>query len=117
VYKYLGIFFSTRLSFTFTCDDLRNRAKRAVLGIVRAMYKLNCTSFNIFSKLFDSQVQPILQYGAEIWAFENGRDIEKLHLFAMKRFLNVDNRTPNDFVYGDLGRYPIYLNSYVKCIN
>eukprot|EP00745_Piridium_sociabile_P014995 TRINITY_DN220_c0_g1_i2.p1 TRINITY_DN220_c0_g1~~TRINITY_DN220_c0_g1_i2.p1 ORF type:complete len:782 (+),score=58.82 TRINITY_DN220_c0_g1_i2:69-2414(+) len=117
MYKYLGIFFSTRLSFSFACQDLVKRAKRAVLMIFQAMHKLDCTSFNIFSKLFDSQVQSILQYGAEIWAFQNGKEIEKLHLFAMKRFLNVNSRTPNDFVYGDLGRYPLYLNSYVKCIS
>ena len=81
------------------------------------MYKLNCSSFNIFSKLFDTQVQSILQYGAEIWAFSCGEEMEKVHLFALKRYLNVNFRTPNDFVYGELGRYPIYLNSYIKCIN
>lgn len=66
--------------------------------------------------MFDSQVQPVLLYGAEIWGFEKNMDIEKVHLFAMKRFLNVDSRTPNDFVYGELGRFPVYLNSYMKCI-
>eukprot|EP00745_Piridium_sociabile_P016921 TRINITY_DN25249_c0_g1_i2.p1 TRINITY_DN25249_c0_g1~~TRINITY_DN25249_c0_g1_i2.p1 ORF type:complete len:276 (+),score=3.13 TRINITY_DN25249_c0_g1_i2:81-830(+) len=34
----------------------------------------------------------------------------------MNRFLQVDRRTPNDLIYGELGRFPIYLNSYVKCI-
>jgi hypothetical protein len=66
----------------------------------------------LFFKLFDAQAQSIVQYGAEIW----GHEIEKLHLFAMKRFLPVERRTPNDLIYGELGRFPIYLNSYVKCI-
>ena len=34
----------------------------------------------------------------------------------MKKFLCVDKRTPNDLVYGELGRYPIYINSKVRCI-
>ena len=59
VYKYLGIFFSTRLSFRYACQDLMNRGKRAVLAILQVMYKLDCSSFSIFQKLFDSQVQPI----------------------------------------------------------
>ena len=116
-YKYLGIYFSTRLSFSHACCDISSRAKKAVISILKLLYRLDCTSFKIFCRLFDTKVQSILQYGAEIWAFENTTDeIEKVHLFAMKRFLNVANCTPNDLVYGDLGRYPIYLNSYMKCI-
>ena len=41
---------------------------------------------------------------------------EKLHLFALKKFLGVAKQTPNDLVYGELNRYPIYLLSAVKCI-
>jgi hypothetical protein len=115
-YRYLGVYFSTRLSFNFTCEDIANKAKKAVIVILQILYKLNSSSFSVFCRLFDSQVQPVLQYGAEIWALEKCVQIEKVHLFAMKRFLNVDTRTPNDLVYGELGRYPIYINSYLKCI-
>eukprot|EP00745_Piridium_sociabile_P017375 TRINITY_DN26146_c0_g1_i13.p1 TRINITY_DN26146_c0_g1~~TRINITY_DN26146_c0_g1_i13.p1 ORF type:complete len:408 (-),score=12.07 TRINITY_DN26146_c0_g1_i13:7-1098(-) len=115
-YKYLGIYFSTKLSFTFTCQDLVNRGKRAVMSIFSVLYRFENESVDLFFKLFDAQIQPIVQYGAEIWGFEKGHEIEKLHLFAMKRFLHVNRRTPNDLVYGELGRYPIYVNSYMKCI-
>lgn len=115
-YKYLGLYVSTKLSFTFACQDLVSRGKRALLRIFQLLYKFENASVKLFLKLFDAQVQPIVQYGAEIWGFETGQEIEKLHLFALKRFLQVDRRTPNDLVYGELGRYPIYLNSYIKCI-
>ena len=72
----------------------------------------------MFIKLFDAQVQPVAQYGAEIWGLDKAaRNIEQVHLFAMKKFVGVELRTPNDFLYGDLDRYPIYLNSYVRCIS
>jgi hypothetical protein len=80
------------------------------------LYKFDRLSLDIFTKLFDSQVQPIVQYGAEVWGLMQGTTIEKVHLFALKRFLGVDRRTPNDLVYGEFGRFPIYLNSYVRCI-
>jgi len=115
-YKYLGIYFSTKLSFNFACQDLVSRAKRAVFCILSNLYKFNKMSMPIFIKLFDSQVQPIVQYGAEVWGFMQGSTVEKVHLFAMKRFLGVDRRTPNDLIYGEFGRYPIYLNSYIRCI-
>ena len=42
--------------------------------------------------------------------------IERVHLFALKRFLNTSLRTPNRMVYGETGRYPLFVNIYVKCI-
>jgi hypothetical protein len=115
-YKYLGIYFSTKLSFSFACQDLTNRAKRAVLSILNTLFRFDKMTFNIFMKLFDTQIQPIAQYGAEIWGLMSATTTEKVHLFAMKRYLGVDRRTPNDLVYGEYGRYPIYINSYVRCI-
>jgi hypothetical protein len=115
-YKYLGIYFTTKISFTHACQDLVCKAKRAVLSILRSMYKFQNDSVEVFFRLFDKQVEPIVQYGSEIWGIEKGNEIEKLHLFAMKKFLHVDNRTPNDIVYGELGRMPIYINSYIACI-
>ena len=35
---------------------------------------------------------------------------------ACKRFLGVPVRTPNKMVYGDLGRFPLFINSYISCI-
>ena len=43
--------------------------------------------------------------------------IEKGHLFAIKRFLYVSTRTPSALVYGETGRYPLYVNIYTRSIN
>ena len=116
-YKYLGIYFSTKLSFSYACQDLVSKAKRALLCMMSKLYRINNNSLSVFFKLFDAQIQPIVQYGAEIWGLEStSLLIEKIHLFAMKRFLGVDMRTPNDLVYGELGRYPVHINSSIRCI-
>jgi len=59
-------------------------------------------SLEMFLKFFDAQVQP--------------NAIEKVHLYALKRFLGVDMITPNDLVDGETDRFPITLNSAVRCI-
>eukprot|EP00745_Piridium_sociabile_P022011 TRINITY_DN34072_c0_g1_i1.p2 TRINITY_DN34072_c0_g1~~TRINITY_DN34072_c0_g1_i1.p2 ORF type:complete len:129 (+),score=0.60 TRINITY_DN34072_c0_g1_i1:666-1052(+) len=92
-YKYLGLYVSTKLSFTFACQDLVSKGKRAVMKILQLLYKFENDSVKLFFKLFDAQAQPIVQYGAEIWGLESGHEVDKLHLFAMKRFLHVDGRT------------------------
>ena len=91
VYKYLGVLFSTKLSFTATCCDLSSKAKNAALCIMQRLRMLSNNSLELFLKLFDSQVEPIAHFGAELW----GLDIaavhwEKVHLFALKKFLGVE---------------------------
>jgi hypothetical protein len=116
-YKYLGIFFSTRLSFVFACNNIASKAKRALLCIMQRLRIYNNNSFDVFIKLFDSQIQPIMSYGSEIWGLEKAAiQCEKVHLFAIKKFLLVDRRTPNDLVYNELNRYPITINFIVNCI-
>ena len=83
---------------------------------------LNKNSFELFVKLFDSQVQPIAVYGAELWGVElwgaetTGVHCGKVNLLALKKFLGVEMRTPNDLVYGETNRYPLFVNSAVRCI-
>ena len=60
------VVFSTKLSFTASCYDLTSEAKKAVLCIMQKLRMLNNKSSEFFLKLFDSQVQPIALYGAEL---------------------------------------------------
>ena len=59
----------------------------------------------------------MLTYSAEVWGImADHSTIERVHLFAIKRLLNVSTRTPSALVYGETGRYPLYIITYVKCI-
>ena len=60
------VLFSTKLSFTASCYDLTSKAKKALLCIMQKLRILNINSFELFLKLFDSQVQPIALYVAEL---------------------------------------------------
>ena len=117
VYKYLGIFMSTRLSFSHSISDMAARARAGTVSILRLLWSLGERSPRIFFKLFDAQIQPMLNYGAEVWGLTVDLSIlERVHLFALKRFLNVSVRTPNSLVYGETGRFPLFVNIYVKCV-
>ena len=45
--KYLGICFSTRLSFYHACQDLVSRTKTALLCIMSKLYRIDCNSINV----------------------------------------------------------------------
>ena len=69
-----------------------------------------------FLKLFDSQIKLMFLYGSEIWGMQMDLQIEKAHLFALKRLQNVSPKTPNDMVYGETGRTPLHLDAKVSSI-
>ena len=66
-YKYLGLYFTTKLRFVFACSDLAAIGKKAVMGILSVLDTFENQSVTIFQKLFGSKVQPVLLYAAEMW--------------------------------------------------
>ena len=60
--------------------------------------------------LFDKMVKPILLYGCELWGFSNCDIIERVHLKYCKLLLNRKSSIPNCMIYGELGRYPFYID-------
>ena len=96
---------------------MSERARNGALGILRLLWRLGEQCPKLFFKLFDCQIQPMLTYGSEVWGIMADHSIiERVHLFAIKRFLNVSTRTPSALVYGETGRYPLYVNTYTRCI-
>ena len=94
-----------------------SKAKRALVFIIQRLRQYENSSVKIFLKIFDAQIQPIMQYGSEIWGlYQAAAECEKIHLYALKKFLNVDMKTPNDLVYSELRRHPIMINSYINTI-
>ena len=115
-YRCLGIIFSTGHSFTAAMEDIAIRAKKGTIEILRTLKKIGCNSPVICFKLFDAQIAPTLLYAAEIWGYKMYEQIERVHLFACNRFLHVRNKTPNDVVYGELGRYPLFIPATVRFV-
>ena len=57
--------------------------------------KLECVNSNVVFKIFDAQIQPIMLSGAHIWESDDCEAIDRLHVYMLKRFLNVPVRTNN----------------------
>ena len=115
-YSYLGVDFTTRMSFTSSTLPFVAKAKKASFEILRALYALECCNLHVFLKLFDSKVQPILSYGSELWGMGDNPEIEMVHTISLKRFLNVSAHCSNTTIYGDTGRYPLSICHKIKSI-
>ena len=113
-YKYLGYTLTTKLSVDIALSEYAGKAKGRIVSIFRALYRLGRIDLGVFFKLFDSQVKPLLLYGAEVWGMTKRDVIEKVHLFACKKLLGVSAKTPNAFIYFELNRYPLFVDARVK---
>ena len=70
----------------------------------------------ILCQLFDAFVGSILNYASEVWGYTKTKELERIHLKFCKRLLKVKLNTCNACVYSELGRYPMYINRYVRVI-
>jgi len=61
-------------------------------------------------------ITPILNYGSEVWGLRKADPLEKFHLSFLKSVLNVKISTPNCFVYGELGVYPLILERKMRVV-
>ena len=115
-YKYLGFLLTTQLSYNIACDEFASKAKGKVLDIMKTVWCIGSLNTHIFFQFFDAQIKPMLLYASEIWGLSKVETIESAHLFGIKRLLSVSDKTPNTMVYGESGRYPLYINSTISAV-
>ena len=131
-YQYLGVLLAASGTFTYTIENLHMKAQKAMFHLKRS---LNNTNINpsLGLNFFDHLIKPILLYGSEIWGplycSPNPRDTtdwcdeksmeskhERLHLHFCKYILNVNRKATNMAVYGELGRYPLYISIWKQTV-
>ena len=107
-YTYLGLILNEFLDFNLTAKIVAKSANRA-LGLVMTKCKtIGGVSYDVYKKLFDSLVSPIIEYGAAIWSYTSYSCINAIQLWACRFFLVVGRYTPNAAVMGDMSWTPIY---------
>ena len=115
-YRYLGIDFTTKLSFNNATRPFVSKAKQICFELSKSLYNIDCYSLDVFSKLFDAKVLPVLTYACELWGMDEMLEIERVHTVSFKRFLNVSTHCANLTLYADTGRLPLSINIKVRCV-
>jgi len=67
-------------------------------------------------QLFDAFVGSILSYSSEVWGYTKSKEIERVNLKFCKRILNIRINSSSIGVYGELARYPLYIQRYYRII-
>ena len=115
-FTYVGVTFTSKLSYNTMASQQAVKAKRAFVSIMNSLYKFGQLPQNIYFKLFDMKVMPVLLYGSELWGYAEIETVEIVHRYACKRFLCVGQKSCNAAVLAECGRIPVFVDSQVRCV-
>jgi hypothetical protein len=114
-FNYLGTVFNYTGSFVLNQEFLAGKGLKALNSLIMNTRDLKLKPSTML-QLFDSFVGSTLNYACEVWGNSKSKSLESIHLKFCKTLLRVKRSTPSMAVYGDLGRYPLYINRYVRII-
>ena len=121
-YKYLGIFLDETLNFNKCSHILAESASRALGGVINKIKAIRDCGYTTFTKLFDTGVLSILNFGAEVWGFGKHQKCDVVINKAMRYFLGVHKYVPTAALHGDMAwlslkyrRYIVMLK-FIPCI-
>ena len=86
-FKYLCLSFNFNGKFHLCKKHIVSQASRAMFSVLSKGRKHNLSTDTMLD-LFDKMIVPILTYGSEIWAYEESKVIEMLHLKFCKYILS-----------------------------
>lgn len=114
-FNYIGIVLSSGGSFAKATSTLSGKALKATNALF-SITKNKEVPLDIMFNLFDTFVGSVLNYGCEIWGFSRADNIERVHRKFCKWLINVKNSTNNLALYGELGRYPLFIGRQVRIV-
>ena len=102
------------LDYQFMAKAVAKSASRA-LGLLIVKSKTHGGfQHNIFTKLFDTLVWSVINYGSAIWGTREFSCISAVQNWAMRFYMGVRKYTLNDAVAGDMGWKPPYVKQWTN---
>jgi hypothetical protein len=101
-------------------------ADRATHALWKRCKEIDLANAKTVSYLYGALIQPILNYGCEVWATDRLGNIntsqglvgkcETIHTKFLKRALGVRNSTSNNLVLNELNRSPTWTHWLKQCV-
>ena len=114
-FTYLGVLLQSNKGWQSQEKCMSGKGLKCLNIMCRYTYKYRLNLSNLLA-LFDILVEPVLNYGAEVWGFYNAPQVERVHLKFLKGCLHLKSSTRNEMVYGETGRVPMIFVRYIKII-
>ena len=96
---------------------LAEQARKAIFTIKNYSHNIGHLTPKLSLKVFQAQIEPILMYGSEVLFIDKEiLDFETVHLSFLKNMLGVKQQTTSVTIYGDTGRYLLFLKQQILAL-
>lgn len=114
-FKYLGIYLFKNGNWSRTQKHI---SQQALFSLHNLFTVLNQTDLITSQKieLFNTLIEPILNYGSEIWGHHPAPEIESILNKFCRKILSVKRSTNIDALHGELGSFPMSLRRQLNMI-
>ena len=112
-YNYLGVIFpNANYRFGENCENKHGKVLRAIYAARNLAHNAIGPDVapTVLFKRFDTQIQPIIDYSSEVcYDRKMKRRLVSLQTVYLKRALGVKVQIPNLAIFGETGRYPLFV--------
>ena len=114
-YRYLGLVLTEHFDLDKSAATVAQSANRALGCIITKFKHLGGMPYETFTKLYDTLVQPVINYSAAVWGYKKIQCISAIQTRACHFYLGVGKYTPTIGVQGDMGwKFP--FENIASCI-
>ena len=110
-FKYVGLLFTSKMPIFSMTEDLSSIGKKVLVSFLNSLYDYGAMPKSVLFKLFDVKVLPMLLYNAGVWGVRQYECIERAQYYLCKRVMNISLNASNYAVFGECGRYPLYIKN------
>ena len=103
LYKYLGFWFNETLDMKKSIKEISKAASRALGAVYMKFISSGGMTYNVYSKLIESVVEPVLFYCSGIWGHNKYSAIDAVVNRACRMFLGLSKNATNTASRGDMG--------------
>ena len=115
-YKYLGVIFYEKGTFSSNADNLAKAGGRALGAIISKIHKLKEFGIKTYEKLFNACVVPILDYCSSVWGFNDYSSVDAVQNRSIRYFLGVHRFAPKVAINGDIGWLPSKERRHINIV-
>ena len=113
-YKYLGFWMNEHLDYSYSVDQIAKSASRALAAVTSKFYKCGGMSHGVYTKLYQSLVEPVYLYSSPIWGLKSYKVINNIQRQASKVYLGLSKTSTNDAAIGDMGWKSCYTRQLAE---
>ena len=113
---YLGLEINYNGRWTVAIHTLAMKAKKTLFGVNRMLAK-HILPISDRIRIFNTVVEPILLYGAELWGGSKAMDVNKVHKTFLKLTLGIKVNTPDYLLYLETGQLSLEAKRDIRLLS